>query len=86
MNVFDIQCNRQPVSERNARSRCSPTFDRNTRRRSFLFFFFTSFVLQSRYQMVLRDDFESFVFLYPGLLCSFWMVYEVGVCLAGKAA
>jgi hypothetical protein len=38
--------------------------------------------------MVLRGGFETFVFLNPDLSCSlllFWMVYGVGVCLAGKS-
>jgi hypothetical protein len=42
--------------------------------------------------MVSRGVFESFMFLYPGLLYPllllllllFWMGYSIGVCLAGK--
>jgi hypothetical protein len=53
------------------------------------FFFLTPFMLHFSLPVVLRGVVESFVFLYLGLLLFrslflFWIVYGVGVCLAGK--
>jgi hypothetical protein len=51
-------------------------------------FFFILFALQSRYEWFYEAFLNLFMFLYPGLLCSlllFWMVYGVGVRLAGKS-
>jgi len=53
----------------------------------FFFFFLTPFILQSRYQWLCEALLNLLCFSIQVCYCSlflFWIVYGVGVCLAGK--